>query len=49
MVTRLFQTCRTAFLLCFVAWVGAFPVSVPAQVNSWINPANGNRDQAANW
>jgi hypothetical protein len=42
--------------LCFVATVMAFTstyvsaqVNSAAEVNSWINPASGNWDQAANW
>src|SRR5436853_6333730 len=36
--------------LCFLASVMAFTsTSVSAQVNSWINPASGNWDQASSW
>src|SRR5438874_6588542 len=45
--------CRTAVMgraLGFVASVMAFiSTSVSAQVNSWINPASGNWDQASSW
>src|ERR1700722_7517630 len=45
--------CRNAGMgraLCFVASVMAFTSTpVLAQVNSWINPASGNWDDASSW
>src|SRR5882672_6583206 len=50
MKTPTYRAAGMGRALCFVASVMAFTAtSVLAQVNSWINPTNGNWDQAAAW
>ncbi len=44
------RAAETGRALCFVASVMAFTSTfVSAQVNSWINPASGNWDDASSW